>query len=322
MSNERTLTDFNRLEANLYDPQVDTVVPEHFKEQYPKLVDFIKSYYEYLDSDGQPTHNLKKMFTIKDPNSTDKEFLDLLYAERVPGISPDTFPSPRFSLLQIPGFLNSKGSKISIDGFFRWFYGTDVEQILPRNSMFIVGQSEIGAESLRFIQDSYFYQVYSILLRTNIPTAEWFSFYKSYLHPAGFAIFTETLFELLPTNSIIAESMPLAIVDSDIAVTSFEFSANVNLFPTISLTGIDSATDTRYYPDRDIHFYNNTIGDMGDSYSNYASIADILNTNSLTFDDSADSVNSELTRIFMSDTIQTLDEDAFPFYDSVGTDVP
>lgn len=320
MSNERTLTDFNRLEANLHEPQVKTVVPEHFKEQYPKLIDFLEAYYDYLDSDGQPTHNLKKMFTIRDPGSTDDEFVDLLFQEKT--FSADTFPFPRFAYLQIPGLLNSKGTKISIDSFFRYFQGTDVEQILPRNSMFIVGQSEIGAESLRFIQDSYFYQVYSILLRTNVPPTEWFNLYKNYLHPAGFAIFTETLFELLPTNSQLAASMPLALVDSDIAVTSFEFSADLSLSPTISLTGIDSATNTRYYPDREIHFYNDSINGIGDSYDNYASIADILNTNSPTFDDSADSANSGLTRIFMSDTIQTMDEGAFPFYDSVGTDVP
>jgi hypothetical protein len=357
MSNERTLTDFNRLEANLHEPQVKTVVPEHFKEQYPKLIDFLEAYYDYLDSDGQPTHNLKKMFTIRDPGSTDDEFLDLLFQEKT--FSADTFPFPRFAYLQIPGLLNSKGTKISIDSFFRYFQGTDVEQILPRNSMFIVGQSEIGAESLRFIQDSYFYQVYSILLRTNVPPTEWFNLYKNYLHPAGFAIFTETLFELLPTNSQLAASMPLALVDSDIAVTSFEFSADVfgDVFTSSSITGIDSSivsmgdsgvrvrldpmriSDSDKFGNppvyRSFNLAEDSLGNIDiDTWSTqaivgfppnivytyqYNSLADILNTNSPTFDDSAPLHGNNIR---LTDTIQTMDKDVFPFYDSVGTDVP
>lgn len=322
MSSVRTTTDFNRLNANMYESQINTVVPEHFKEQYPKLIDFLEAYYDYLDSDGQPTHNLKNLFTIKDPGSTPDEFLEKMFEERVPGISGDTFPSARYAFLQIPGFLNGKGSKVSVEGFFRFFFGTDVDQVLPRNSMFIVGQSEVGAESLRFIQDSYFYQVYSILLRTNVPADQWFAFYKQYIHPAGFAIFSETLFELLADNSELAANMPLSAVDSDINTVIVQEIADFSLSPTISLTGIDSSETARYYVDRGIHFYNDSLGGLDSSYAQYKSIKDILNTNSPTFDDSADSAGSGLTRILMSDTIQTMDEDIFPFYDSVGADTP
>jgi hypothetical protein len=325
MANVRTLTDDNRLNANLYESQVETVVPEHFKEQYPKLVNFLEAYYDYLDSDGQPTHNLKKMFTIKDPSSTPEEFLDILFQERVPGLSADQFPTPRFAYLQLPGWLQYKGSKVSIESFFRFFFATAVDQVLPRNDTFIVGQSEVGAESLKFIQDSYFYQIYSILLRSNVPADQWFSFYKNYLHPAGFAIFTETLFELLATNTELAATMPLAVVDSDINTTIFQSTADLSLFSTISLTGIDSSVGdngTRYYLDRNIHFYNDSLGGLDSSYGQYVSIADILNTNSPTFDDSADSAGSGLTRILVSDTIQTMDEDIFPFYFDSDSDTP
>ena len=161
MSDTKTLSDLNRLNVNLKESQVDTVVPEHFKEQYPQLVEFLKAYYEYIDGEGGIAHDLKNIFTSRDPESTSDEFLNLLFQERSPGFGPIQFPSPRFAYKQLPIIYKIKGTNLSIDQFFRYFFQQDVEQTLPRNQMFIVGESEIGAESLRFIQDSYFYQIFS-----------------------------------------------------------------------------------------------------------------------------------------------------------------
>lgn len=311
MSNVRTTTDFNRNNANMYQSQVDTVVPEHFKEQYPQLISFLKAYYDYMDSDGQASHDLKNIFYAKEAGSTKDKFLDLLFQERIPGIDKETFPAPRFAYQLLPGFYRSKGTGVAVDGFFRYFFQEDVTQIFPKNNMFIVGESNIGAESLRYIQDSFFYQIYSILLRSNIPRDFWLEYYKAYLHPAGFNIFSEIVFETIPENSQIPATMPtvddlLGSETQDVVVSA---TASIEPAALFNITGIDSDTNTRFYLDRGINFYQDNLGSLGDSYDNYASIADILNTNSPTFDDSATSG----TIILMSDTIQTTDEDVSPF---------
>lgn len=318
MSNARTTTDFNRNNANMYQSQVDTVVPEHFKEQYPQLVSFLKSYYDYLDSDGQPSHDLKNIFYAKEVGSTEEKFLDLLFQERIPGIDRETFPAPRFAYQLLPGFYRSKGTSVAVEGFFRYFFQQDATKIFPKNNMFIVGESNIGAESLRYIQDSFFYQIYSILIRSNIPRSLWFDYYKAYLHPAGFNIFSEVVFETIPENSQIPETMPTVIDLVGVETGDVVIATEASIDPTalFNITGIDSAvismgdSGARFYLDRGINFYQDSFGSIGDSYDNYASIADILNTNSPTLDDSA----SSGTTILMSDTIQTTDEDIFPFY--------
>lgn len=326
MSNVRTTTDFNRNNANMYQSQVDTVVPEHFKEQYPQLVSFLKAYYDYMDSDGQPSHDLKNIFYAKEAGSTKDKFLDLLFQERIPGIDKETFPAPRFAYQLLPGFYRSKGTGVAVDGFFRYFFQEDATQIFPKDNMFIVGESNIGAESLRYIQDSFFYQIYSILIRSNIPRSLWFDYYKAYLHPAGFNIFSEVVFETIPENSQIPATMPtvtdlLRTETEDVVIAS---EASIETTALFDITGIDSSvvsmgdSGTRFYLDRGINFYQDSFGSIGDSYDNYASIADILNTNSPTFDDSATSG----TIILMSDTIQTTDEDVFPFYFDSDDDTP
>lgn len=325
-TNVRTTTDFNRRNANMYQSQVDTVVPEHFKEQYPKLVSFLKAYYDYLDSDGQPTHDLKNIFYAKEAGSTDDKFLDLLFQERIPGIDKETFPAPRFAYQLLPGFYRTKGTSVAVEGFFRYFFQEDVTQIFPKDNTFIVGESRVGAESLRYIQDSFFYQIYSILIRSNIPRNLWFNYYNEYLHPAGFNIFSEVVFETIPENSQIPETMPtitdlLGTETEDVVVAS---EASVETTALFNITGIDSDvismgdSGTRFYLDRGINFYQDSFGSIGDSYDNYTSIADILNVNSPTLDDSSTSGSI----ILMSDTIQTTDEDVFPFYFDSATDTP
>jgi hypothetical protein len=45
-----TLEDRNRRDINFNQAQVDTLLPEHFQEQYPTLVTFLKKYYGYFFS--------------------------------------------------------------------------------------------------------------------------------------------------------------------------------------------------------------------------------------------------------------------------------
>ena len=50
-----TLRDDGRREiAQITGREVNKVVPEHFKTDYPKLVSFLEQYYHFEDSDGSP----------------------------------------------------------------------------------------------------------------------------------------------------------------------------------------------------------------------------------------------------------------------------
>ena len=351
MSDTKTLSDLNRLNVNLKESQVDTVVPEHFKEQYPQLVEFLKAYYEYMDGEGGIAHDLKNIFTSRDPESTSDEFLDLLFQERSPGFGPTQFPSPRFAYKQLPIIYKIKGTNLSIDQFFRYFFQQDVEQTLPRNQMFIVGESEIGAESVRFIQDSYFYQIFSILIKSGIPATQWLDYYKSYLHPAGFAIFTETAFE--PVVSLFQTPLTEIITDSDIAVSAATVLASEDAIAGVgltSVTAIDSDAQRRFAVSRGFNIYQTDDQDsaiLNNSLYNgqYISIADILDPNSRRFSDSdnredirynlSDSLYGGITMdedsgtfdtiglipgIRFSSTTETMDEGVFPFYNDSGLD--
>lgn len=353
MANIKTLVDYNRKDVTTYGGQVKPVIPEHFTEQYPDLVKFLEAYYEYLDSDGQFGNRINNLFNTKDIDEADSEIRDLLFTERVPGLSADQFPAPSYSYKLLPGFYKAKGTNFSVDGFFRYFYQSNIERILPRKDMFIVGESEIGAQSQKYIQDSFFYQIYSILIKTNIPASAYAVFYKNFLHPGGYAAFYQNSFEEV---AAVGFSPTTEIIDLDLgafgAGTLVEASGSIGIGGIGSVTHTDSSLDRRFYSDKSFNFYNEyekayyekSEGILADSPYNgqYVSIADLLDPNSPRwssdvdssefrfnmsdsdtsrgdFSDSVDSGTFDTVSPFpgikFSNALETFDEDQFNFYD-------
>jgi hypothetical protein len=305
------LRDIDRRPLNFHRDYIDTVIPEHFQQEYPQFVRLLEE--------------LKDLFYIRDFESTPEQYLqELLNEALASGISKDTFPYPRLSLKLLPLLNKSKGSIASVDGFFRFLFGADVQQIYPKNDMFVVGESQIGYDSQKFIQDSFYYQIFSILLKSDVPPSKWLDIYKRYLHPAGFAIFAETFFEAVTTNTIINE-MTLAILDS--AANELIFVNKIENFiigPGSDITGIDSDNQIRYplYADPTTTFpitIQDSFGTLDSGLDSlYGTIQNLLNLNSPTFDDSG--TFGTFPFIEFSNTNELMSEDEFPYFLDSGLD--
>ncbi len=306
-----TLTDYNRRDINFNQAQVETVLPEHFLEQYPTLVTFLKKFYEYLEI-AAGRNRLDNIFYAKDAESTDDGFLDYLFYERFNGLGADKFDLPRLTLKLAPQFSRAKGTEVSIPAFFRYVFGVDVEAFYPKTQMFTVGESEIGADSLRFLQDSYFYQVLSIQIKSPLSTVQWRDLYKRYNHVAGFALFAETQFETVAGN--ISAIAPLSIADSAAEQITLEDIGIQTATAFGSTTGVDSAASIRFYVDRGIQFYQDSIGGLTSAQKGeYTSIADILDTNSPRF-------SSNDSDLLSDSSLQTMDEAQFKHYNPFAAD--
>jgi len=302
-----TLEDLNRRDINFYQPEVDGLFPEHFQEQYPTLVTFIKKYYEYLEL-AAGRNRLDNIFYAKDAESTDEGFLDYLFYERFNGLGADKFDLPRLTLKLAPQFSRAKGTEVSIPAFFRYVFGVEAEAFYPKTQMFTVGESEIGPNSLRFIQDSYFWQVLSIQIKSPLSTIQWNDIYKRYNHIAGFALFAETQFETVAGN--IEATSPISIADTlTEGALTLEATATEASSAFTSSTGVDSDETIRFYTDRDIQFYQDSIGGLTSTQKGeYTSIVDVLDTNSPTF-------SSNDSDRFSDESLQTMDEDLYTYYD-------
>ena len=190
MSHERFVNK-RRRSLNLREPAIGNILPEHFAALYPKFITLLKKYYEFQDQ-NESTELLNHLFATRDINETDITLLTYIEDELLLGESYfQKFGSNDTELRAAANFSNtlfrSKGSKFAIEWFFRSFYGEDVEVLYPKENVFKIGEtdSQIGADSLKYITDDKLYQTFALLVRVGVPIAKWRETFKLFVHPAG-----------------------------------------------------------------------------------------------------------------------------------------
>ena len=322
------VADFNRTQPNIRYYSVKEVLPQYFSEAYPNLVTFLEGYYDYLDSD-ETIDGIKDLSSVYDLESTDLEYIDYIFKTIADGANSTYFGEPREVLRNFANFYRVKGTKYSAEGFFRAFYGIDVEIEYPKNNLFIVSESQIGTESLRFIQNSALYQIFSVLIKSSIPLGTWKDLYKKFVHPAGFFLGGEVVLELPSTNSNILvmpdnidEPPPPLLVEG---VASFIVPNG--LVEAIGILPDDGDSDSvieRISLDAKVGIYEDMPVDV--FMASYGKIDKTLRVNSPTFDDSAKDFApyysdgdsgpaSDQHGVRMSNAVETMDK-AIWYYDS------
>ena len=229
-----TLRDDNRRElAFPTGRDVEKVLPDHFKTEYPKLVSFLKEYFHFEDSDGSPSRLVNDLFYARDINQVDESLLSYIEDELLLGQAYfEGFLDKRTAAKFSHNLYSTKGTKFSIQQFFRMFYGIDVEVDYPKKDVFTVGSSEIGANSIKFLTNDELYQTFAIRIISELSQKDWERPYKLFVHPAGMFVGSEVRLE---NTGLLNTSSPLSIVDSDagsIDVVGF----NTALFSQVNQT--------------------------------------------------------------------------------------
>jgi len=105
-------------------------IPEFIREDYTTFVTFIEKYYQWMDRPGNPINVLlnKRFYDIDEANSTEIEKWRQMLAKRWPSNLP---VDKKFFYKNIKYLYESKGSKASVETFFRLFYGEDVSILYP-----------------------------------------------------------------------------------------------------------------------------------------------------------------------------------------------
>lgn len=307
--------DNNRRPINFATSKVKEVLPEYYTEDNPLLISFLEKYYEYLDSDASTSFKteINNLFAIRDIGETEVKFLDELVKEIGNGLQVASFfDQPRLMTRLLSQFYKSKGSLVSAEGFFRAFFNAEVSIEYPKRQIFIIGESEIGAESLKYIVDDKLYQTFSILIKSGVSVADYQQLYKKFVHPAGFYFAGQVQFEAESSlnlssapgieNPTEVEEVGITIVGAAQITPAAQFEQLTALYESdgdIIRVSLDEIPD-KY---KDI-----TISRLGSIYDN---IHDLVSANSFTFDDSADPVGPDVSL-----TIEKMDNSMFTRYTS------
>jgi len=320
--------DYNRTNLNLRSYSIKEVLPQYYASAYPNLITFLEGYYDYMDSDGT-IDAIQDLYSLYDLESTDLKYIEQIFASIADGANSTYFGEPREVLRNFANFYRVKGTKYSAEGFFRAFYGLDVEIEYPKNNLFIVSESKIGTESLRYIQNGALYQIFSVLIKSSIPLSTWRELYKKFVHPAGFFLGGEVVLELTSTNSQFLV-MPLNIDEAPpplFVEGVANFTIPNGLVETLGILPDDGDSDTvveRIDLEARVGDYANMRADV--FAASYGKIEDTMNINSPTFDDSAKDFapfysngeagpSTDQHGVRMSNDIERFDQ-AIWFYDS------
>ena len=309
-----TSVDKNRRDPVLKRADVTTALPEWFQADNPKFVSFMEAYEEFLDSDGGKYNFHQKtqdLFKSRDIPDTDEDFLDEIIGEIGNGLTQSSFfKNPRLMARLLGNFYQQKGTAPSAEGFFRGFFGEDIEVAYPKRDIFLVGTDQIGFDSQKKIQDAERFQVLSILIKSGISVSDYEDLYKRFVHPAGFHFAGDVILSgegLLPPT--ITLHNPLESDQNDPIFAGAASFATSTLFG--EHTGLqDSSDGTSFRIDfrQQELFYYTVDSDLtaADWVTYYDDIKTLLNPNSFTMDDSANSGRPDLAM-----TIETLDNDFF-----------
>ena len=189
--NDDTLSDLNRRDIAFPKHHVSTVLPEFFGATYPKLITLLDQYYEFEDGPDSPARLANDLFYNRDITQADLELLSYIEDELLLGQSYfEGFADKRAAAKYSNTLYRSKGTKYSIQQFFRTFFSIDPEVIYTKEQVFKIGEtgSEIGFNSQKFITDNKLYQTFAILVKSELAFNEWKEPYKLFVHPAGMFI--------------------------------------------------------------------------------------------------------------------------------------
>jgi hypothetical protein len=181
---------------------LDSILPEHLREN-AKFIEFMNAYFKWMQLDaGSPATIINTLNENRDIDLIDENFIKYIEKE-IATSTPGNLPNvdKRKLYKQINDIYRSKGSIPSFEALFNLLYGDDIELYYPRVDMLKISDGNWSEEQNRYlnkggflsdynyIQDSFYYQDYSYVIKTRKPYEQWQSAVKKLLHPSGFALF-------------------------------------------------------------------------------------------------------------------------------------
>lgn len=312
--NDLTLRDNNRRPLNLRQADIENVLPDYFKEDYPNVIELFHAYYEWLDTNGNFGAKIKDLNRSRDVTQVAEELLQYVEDELLLGQSYfEGFINKREASKFSNLLYRSKGSLYSIQQFFRAFYGTDPEIVYPKENVFIVGESQIGPESQRFITDNTIYQTLAILVKIDLPLTVWEEVYKLFVHPAG--MYLGAQIQLVSVNSNIIDTTMPELIEAPETAAVFEGIASLQVSQAPAsvtiITDYDGVAVRRSTDDfLDSPYSSLSLGYLDKTYS---SLHELISPSFPSFDEDSDVNGSAMT---FDNTTETFDTN---WYDSAGT---
>jgi hypothetical protein len=136
----------------------------HINKEYPQFVEFLKSYYEWLESDASPYSDLKNHLSYLDFKDSIGAYTDFLKKEYLESVPEKVLADKELLIRYSKQFWQSIGTEKSFQFIFKILYGEEVEIYYPRDDILRASDGKwVENESLMYISnngdvDSFLYR--------------------------------------------------------------------------------------------------------------------------------------------------------------------
>lgn len=187
--------------------KVSTLLPHHLREgeAAKRIITFIDEYYKYLNENGLPSYELKSIVSEHDIDRVSAKYIDN-FANEIAKTVPNSRVIDRVTLYKyIVSYYKERSTEDTVIAFFRIFLGALAEVYFPSQDLFRVSAGENSRpSSIKKIQDSRFWQVFSYVIRTDVNANDWVDAYTRFVHPAGMRLFVQIIIEAIMRNDWIS----------------------------------------------------------------------------------------------------------------------
>ena len=117
-------------------PFIASQFPAFYKEEGPNFIAFVKAYYEWMESSGNPIHEARSLFEYLDLDTTSDEFLTNFKKTLINTLPENVVTDKRLLMKHVLDLYRSKGSKRAYELLFRLVYGEDIDVYVPSTYIF------------------------------------------------------------------------------------------------------------------------------------------------------------------------------------------
>jgi hypothetical protein len=200
----------NATPRNVESYGVNTLLPETLRGNAEKLVQFLEEYYNYLNGPNGPSLEINSVLLDKDLDQVSLKYLDSIQ-NLIASNVPNSRVLDRVSLYKIiVRYYNSRGSEDNILTLFKILFNENASISYPKELLFEPSSSPEKSfpSHTSKIQDSYYWQNFSYVVRASLDSSLWFDAFNNFLHPAGLQMFYELAVELFSPNTFDVQKRP------------------------------------------------------------------------------------------------------------------
>jgi hypothetical protein len=123
-------------------PFIENQFPQFYKEEGPIFIEFVKSYYEWLESTGNVIDVSRNLLESRDIDTTLENYITYFKNKYINSLPENILSDKKLLIKHILDLYRSKGAESSYKLLFKMIFNEDIETYIPGDHIFKLSESE------------------------------------------------------------------------------------------------------------------------------------------------------------------------------------